>query len=573
MTATISKSKSLEIAEAKTYPVVETFCSLQGEGMYIGQPSFFIRLAKCNMSPLCTWCIARGQLVTMADGSRIPIEEIQIGDLVLGVHDPENQEHIRFAEAKVLATTSRGVKPLWSLNGLRATGDHRVLCQTQRTRYERVQDLSAMSSSIVSIPEPKFWDSASWLSGYLDGDGSFYKQLTRSGRYQRKFKVTSIDLELIDIAEETMKTLGFSPRRVRHNPGRGSFGSTMNLYCLEITRTDEAERLEELVHEHRGGPSYLGGFFDAEGSFDGTTIRLAQKDGFLRDYVLNLLQNGGITYRVYENTIALVLGGQRGALEFFATHRPRLSRKWRSILGHAVRCEEVVESVFETSEEAEVFDLTTTTGNFFAGGICVHNCDTKYADTQEPQALSGATLVQLAEAAGVSHVVITGGEPLIHPAISSLCDLLYRAQLAVTVETNATIYNENLRWCVALISLSPKLGSSGHHPVMDVVSKYCEATNAGVYYETQLKFVVSNYHDLRELQICLETLSSDHNVDFRKVRVILQPNGLEGNAEQLLMRLETLRGWVMAQDDLRSLPNIQILPQLHRLLWGKRVGI
>jgi organic radical activating enzyme len=36
------------------YPVMETFTSVQGEGVYSGVPSFFIRLAGCDVG--CVWC-------------------------------------------------------------------------------------------------------------------------------------------------------------------------------------------------------------------------------------------------------------------------------------------------------------------------------------------------------------------------------------------------------------------------------------------------------------------------------------------------------------------------------------
>ncbi len=37
-----------------SYPVMETFYSLQGEGIFAGVPAFFIRLAGCDVG--CSWC-------------------------------------------------------------------------------------------------------------------------------------------------------------------------------------------------------------------------------------------------------------------------------------------------------------------------------------------------------------------------------------------------------------------------------------------------------------------------------------------------------------------------------------
>ena len=39
---------------ADTLPVVETFHSLQGEGVHSGRSAFFIRLAGCRVG--CSWC-------------------------------------------------------------------------------------------------------------------------------------------------------------------------------------------------------------------------------------------------------------------------------------------------------------------------------------------------------------------------------------------------------------------------------------------------------------------------------------------------------------------------------------
>lgn len=37
-----------------TYPIVETFHSIQGEGFWCGTAAFFIRLAGCDVG--CPWC-------------------------------------------------------------------------------------------------------------------------------------------------------------------------------------------------------------------------------------------------------------------------------------------------------------------------------------------------------------------------------------------------------------------------------------------------------------------------------------------------------------------------------------
>ena len=42
------------MAREKSYPIVEIFNSVQGEGYHTGTPSIFIRFGGCNLS--CAWC-------------------------------------------------------------------------------------------------------------------------------------------------------------------------------------------------------------------------------------------------------------------------------------------------------------------------------------------------------------------------------------------------------------------------------------------------------------------------------------------------------------------------------------
>jgi len=52
--STIESSLAADSAMEITYPVVETFYSIQGEGYWTGQSAFFIRLGGCDVC--CTWC-------------------------------------------------------------------------------------------------------------------------------------------------------------------------------------------------------------------------------------------------------------------------------------------------------------------------------------------------------------------------------------------------------------------------------------------------------------------------------------------------------------------------------------
>jgi 7-carboxy-7-deazaguanine synthase len=57
---------------AKELPVVETFHSLQGEGLHAGRSAFFIRLAGCRVG--CTWCDTKHSWPMSGHAERRPAE-------------------------------------------------------------------------------------------------------------------------------------------------------------------------------------------------------------------------------------------------------------------------------------------------------------------------------------------------------------------------------------------------------------------------------------------------------------------------------------------------------------------
>lgn len=90
-------------------------------------------------------------------------------------------------------------------------------------------------------------------------------------------------------------------------------------------------------------------------------------------------------------------------------------------------------------------------------------CDTPYASWRpESHRQSVHEMVALAVDANVTHAVVTGGEPLVQPAIGRLLEQLSEVGMKTTLETAGTIDREV---AVDLLSLSPKLRHSGPDPL------------------------------------------------------------------------------------------------------------
>ena len=85
-------------------------------------------------------------------------------------------------------------------------------------------------------------------------------------------------------------------------------------------------------------------------------------------------------------------------------------------------------------------------------------CDTPYASwNPEGEDVAVAEIVRRVAEFGASHVVLTGGEPMIMPEIGELCSALKGMGRHITIETAATVFKPVAH---DLASLSPKLANS-----------------------------------------------------------------------------------------------------------------
>ena len=134
------------------------------------------------------------------------------------------------------------------------------------------------------------------------------------------------------------------------------------------------------------------------------------------------------------------------------------------------------------------------------------------------------------------HVVVTGGEPLVHEETVTLLDELHDQGYHTTIETNGTIYREA---AIDLASVSPKLANSTPAPdrdpkgegewadrheqrriQVDTLAKLIDA------YESQLKFVVREHDDITEIQELINRVRSKARSTIPNEQVLLMPEGI-----------------------------------------------
>lgn len=192
-------------------------------------------------------------------------------------------------------------------------------------------------------------------------------------------------------------------------------------------------------------------------------------------------------------------------------------------------------------------------------------CDTPYTSWEpEGRDLSLEEIGKVVTDFKASHVVITGGEPMIAPQIVALSEQMREAGLHITIETAGTVYAPVM---CDLMSISPKLANStpiardggrwaAQHDRLRFQPEVLRRLTAE--YSFQLKFVVSSPDDLAEIEAIREVCGA------RAGDVILMP---EGTGREVLR--ERAR-WIA---EICKERGYRLSPRLHVDLWGDRRGV
>jgi 7-carboxy-7-deazaguanine synthase len=189
-------------------------------------------------------------------------------------------------------------------------------------------------------------------------------------------------------------------------------------------------------------------------------------------------------------------------------------------------------------------------------------CDTPYTSWQpEGEDRSLESIADEVNGYGASHVVITGGEPMIAPGIE---ELTRRLKQHITVETAGTV---DVEVRCDLMSISPKLANStprhrdggrwaAQHERLryqpEILKRLIER------YPYQLKFVISDPGDLTEVRTIVK------EIEASKDRVLLMPEGVDPAV------LAERGRWLV---EICKQEAFRFSPRLHIELWGNRRGV
>jgi 7-carboxy-7-deazaguanine synthase len=187
-------------------------------------------------------------------------------------------------------------------------------------------------------------------------------------------------------------------------------------------------------------------------------------------------------------------------------------------------------------------------------------CDTPYTSwNPEGEEMTLDAILERVSGYPAHHAVVTGGEPMIAPAVVELTRRLRERGLHITIETAGTV------WAGVdcdLMSISPKLANStpegpfrAQHERLRIQPEVLSRLMAT--YDYQLKFVVAEPGDLVEIRTLVDGLRADPR------KVILMPEGVD--AEVLRERSAWLTEICKAE-------GFRYSPRLHVDLYGNKRG-
>lgn len=329
----------------------------------------------------CDYCEPAGTRLLTEDTKWVPIERIRIGDRLVGFGRAKGEARTRFRSATVTGVAERQARVFRITTDkgvVKATGDHRWLMQPHRwRRTDRIR--AGQRIRWVSTPiDPPESESPDYMLGYVVGAGLGDGTL---GHYTydyctvHSFRLAVMDAEIADRFSEYLTALGIAHTR------RPSKSTGSAVHGVFVTGKHKTALIEEALSAwkdteqfHRG---FLAGIFDAEGSYDGQSIRIHNTNNMLIDRTVTAIATIGVDFTVEKprkngvKTVAITNTAE--VIRFLAATDPACRRKTTRVFDRMMYGAATVLSV-EPEDTATVYSVETTTGNYISEGFASHNC-------------------------------------------------------------------------------------------------------------------------------------------------------------------------------------------------------
>lgn len=335
----------------------------------------------------CIYCLTAGTKILMEDYSTKNIEDIKIGEGVIGLKQDNNGRGFsKFTVAYVKNVSSRVAKTIaikTEHNGLRLTQEHPLMGSTEKRgcsdwkaakSYSPYQHLRYIGLPESQTPQGKI----GWLSGFCDSDGCFFNSHGQEG-----FEAVCTNKRLLEAFISTCKEFGLNLRKAWKCSSKKSFNrgnkNPMVTTRIRIT-TQELKKLIQFPEnpsiEFMSG--YMAGMLDTDGSVSGKSIRISQskianKNKYER--IKKCCQELGLEYREEKHGIRILTSLKKRLNFLFNFGTQHSIKRDRLIIGSSIKGSYHSQILSVSRGDMEpVYNLETTCGNFIANGFIVHNC-------------------------------------------------------------------------------------------------------------------------------------------------------------------------------------------------------
>jgi len=349
----------------------------------------------------CEYCHPAGTLILMADFTQKPIENIAIGDDVIGVNKAEIG-YRRFVVSKVVDASVRcaDVVTINTTHGkLNCTKEHPVMgsSPTRNVREWRraglfkkndlVRYVSSLSKSDYSREHR-----LGYIKGVRDGDGCVFHPSDNYGHIYYGFEMVCVDMELSEhVKSEIHDVLGVDLLDgVKRKNKKLSYGSDCPMLHTRITRDVkliEQETFFRLNADFAKG--YIAGMIDTDGSVEvGPSVRIAQSktaNTIKYNHLLDCCSLLGLRIKEEKAGIRILLDFETKMFILFECGLYHSYKSKRLLIGSSLKGSTRAR-VTSTSlmGKLPVFNLQTECASFIANGFIVHNCYMKRWGKQNP---------------------------------------------------------------------------------------------------------------------------------------------------------------------------------------------
>lgn len=331
----------------------------------------------------CSYCLAPSTPILHADLTWQPIGNVKIGDILVGFDERPQPGKTRKLRRSIVQDVWWAKRPTLRLvtehNDVVTTAEHRWL-QARDFRWSPTRSLSSgrhLRHMPMGVPGPIDDEyRIGYVAGLSLGDGTF-RYIEVAGRRSRStpasyWRIALADYEPLSRTVEYLAHLGIE---VFVRPFEGGPSSRTPMQKVEIRSLSKLRALRELLFTERSSSAYrrgfLAGFFDAEGH-NGSSLGVLER---VRTYARALGFPFELELRpgILASSLRLV-GRLVDRLRFFSVCQPAIARKRDRLFDREVNLDPEPIETIEPGPVADVVDITTSTGTFYAAGLATHNC-------------------------------------------------------------------------------------------------------------------------------------------------------------------------------------------------------